>query len=268
MGRLRHLSDLLLAKGRAVLAAQGGVAAVEFALLAPVLLLVYFGSVDLSQGIEADRKLAYVTNTLGDLTAQTTGEVSYSDIEGLMGIADTVLRPFDASRVSLRITVADVASDGSYSLHEPPVTRGGTASACSGTVTIPDSMRDLARGHSVIITEGCYAYKPVVGYVLDTDVPLYKRNFHLPRAENFAYAGGSSGSGGGGSGTGGGSGGEGTGEGSPGGNTGGGNNGDGNTGGGNNNNDDDDDGGDDDDDRRGGGGRPGGGWCWWWWGCR
>ena len=233
MGRLRHLSDLLLAKGRAVLAAQGGVAAVEFALLAPILLLVYFGSVDLSQGIEADRKLAYVTHTLGDMAAQTTGEVSAADIEGLMGIADTVLRPFDPSRVSLRITVADVASDGSYSLHAP-VTRGGAASACSGTVTIPDSMRDLARGHSVIITEGCYPYKPVVGYVLDTDVPLYKRNFHLPRAENFAYAGGSSGSGGGGSGTGGG-GGEGTGEGSPGDNTGGGNDGGGNPGGGGNN---------------------------------
>lgn len=197
MERLRHLSDLLLAKGQAALAAQGGVAAVEFALLAPILLLVYFGSVDLSQGIEADRKLAYVTHTLGDMAAQTTGEVSAADIEGLMGIADTVLRPFDPSRVSLRITVADVASDGSYSLHAP-VTRGGAASACSGTVTIPDSMRDLARGHSVIITEGCYPYKPVVGYVLDTDVPLYKRNFHLPRAENFAYAGGPSGSGGGG----------------------------------------------------------------------
>ena len=233
MGRLRHLSDLLLAKGQAALAAQGGVAAVEFALLAPILLLVYFGSVDLSQGIEADRKLAYVTHTLGDMAAQTTGEVSAADIEGLMGIADTVLRPFDPSRVSLRITVADVASDGSYSLHAP-VTRGGAASACSGTVTIPDSMRDLARGHSVIITEGCYPYKPVVGYVLDTDVPLYKRNFHLPRAENFAYAGGSSGSGGGGSGTGGG-GGEGTGEGSPGDNTGGGNDGGGNPGGGGNN---------------------------------
>lgn len=191
MGRLRHLCDLLLARGRTVVAAQEGVAAVEFALLAPILLLVYFGSVDLSQGIEADRKLAYVTNTLGDLAAQTTGEVSSADIAGLMGIADTVLRPFDPSRVSLRITVADVASDGSYSLHAP-VERGGAASACSGTVTIPDPMRNLARGHSVIITEGCYAYKPVVGYVLDTDVPLYKRNFHLPRAENFAYADGSS----------------------------------------------------------------------------
>src|SRR5690606_6948286 len=144
-------------------------------------------------------------------------------------------------------------SDGSYSLHAP-VTRGGAASACSGTVTIPDSMRDLARGHSVIVTEGCYPYKPVVGYVLDTDVPLYKRNFHLPRAENFAYAGGSSGSGGGGSGTGGG-GGEGTGEGSPGDNTGGGNDGGGNPGGGGNN----DDGDDDDDDRRGRGGGRGGG---------
>lgn len=196
MGRLKYPFDLLLAKGRAILAAQGGVAAVEFALLAPILLLVYFGSVDLSQGIEADRKLAYVTHTLGDLASQRTGEVSPADIEGLMGIADTVLRPFDSSRVSLRITVADVASDGSYSLYQP-VTRGGEALACSSAVTIPESMTNLARGHSVIITEGCYTYRPAVGHVLETDVPLYKRNFHLPRAENFAYAGNASGGGGG-----------------------------------------------------------------------
>lgn len=239
MGRLTHLFDLLLAKGRAILAAQGGVAAVEFALLAPVLLLVYFGSVDLSQGIEADRKLAYVTHTLGDLAAQTTGDVSSAEIEGLMGIADTVLRPFDPSRVSLRITVADIASDGSYSLYEP-VTRGEEASACSGVVTIPEAMRDLARGHSIIVTEGCYTYRPAVGHVLETDVPLYKRNFHLPRAENFAYAGNSSGGGGEGSGSGGGSGGGGggnggsSGNGGSGGGNGGGGNGGGGSGGGNN----------------------------------
>lgn len=183
----------LRAKTRALVLSQAGVAAVEFAFLAPVLLLLYLGSVDLSQGIDADRKLTYLTHTVGDLTSQMSGEVTADDLEALLALGDTILRPFDASRVSIKITVANVNQNGSYTLHEPVVRQG--SSSCSNPITLPQTMIDLARGRSIIATEGCYDYTPVVGYAVESDIPLYKRAFHVPRSEDFVFVGQAAGSG-------------------------------------------------------------------------
>ncbi|WP_196260552.1 TadE/TadG family type IV pilus assembly protein [Pelagibacterium limicola] len=181
--------------------AQAGVAAVEFALLVPILLLVYLGAVDLSQGLDADRKLAQLTHTIGDVSSQMSGRVTRDELTGALALGDTILRPFETGRTTLRIAVARVAQDGTYTFFEP-VTREGSAAGCSGDMTLPQAMIDLARGHFIIATEGCYRYTPVVGYAIEADIPLYKRAFHVPRSEGFTYSGqgagsGQSGSGGG-----------------------------------------------------------------------
>lgn len=224
-----------LAKARGIGRSQSGVVAIEFAMLAPVLLLLYLGSVDVSQGIDADRKLAYITHTVGDLAGQASGTVTPADLAGLLGIADTILRPFDSTRVSMRITVANVASNGTYTLFQP-VTRAGGAANCSEPVVIPQAMIDLARGRSIIATDGCYRYSPVVGYAIEADIPLYKRTYTVPRSETFTFAGNTAGPGqpgtGGGNGGGNGNSGGGSGGSGSGGSGGSGSGGGGNSGGG------------------------------------
>ena len=43
---------------------QRGVSAVEFAMLAPLMITMYFGSIEVSQGISIDRKLSLTARTL------------------------------------------------------------------------------------------------------------------------------------------------------------------------------------------------------------
>jgi Flp pilus assembly protein TadG len=50
---------------------QGGMAAVEFALILPMMLALYFGCVILAQGLEVSRKTQMLSRTLADLTSQT-----------------------------------------------------------------------------------------------------------------------------------------------------------------------------------------------------
>lgn len=50
---------------------QGGMAAVEFALILPMMLALYFGCVVLAQGLEVSRKTQALSRTLADLTSQT-----------------------------------------------------------------------------------------------------------------------------------------------------------------------------------------------------
>ena len=57
---------------RRLIADRRGVSAVEFALVAPILVLLYFGLVELSQAATADRRLAHATSAVGDLVAQAS----------------------------------------------------------------------------------------------------------------------------------------------------------------------------------------------------
>ena len=59
-----------------------GVAAVEFALLLPVLALLYFGVVELTQGAMTEQRTQHVAATVGDLVAQnsTVTSAQVSDI--------------------------------------------------------------------------------------------------------------------------------------------------------------------------------------------
>jgi Flp pilus assembly protein TadG len=60
--------------------AQAGAAAVEFALILPVMLLVYVGCNEASTLIILDRKVQTVSGTVGDLVAQSNKSITTMDI--------------------------------------------------------------------------------------------------------------------------------------------------------------------------------------------
>ena len=57
---------------RRFIAAQRGVAAIEFAMIVPIMLVLFFGTVEFSSGVAVDRKVTLVARTLADLASQYT----------------------------------------------------------------------------------------------------------------------------------------------------------------------------------------------------
>src|SRR5436189_1298081 len=49
---------------------QAGVSAVEFAMLLPLMLTLYLGAVEISQGVAIDRKVTLTAHTVADLASQ------------------------------------------------------------------------------------------------------------------------------------------------------------------------------------------------------
>ena len=54
-----------------------GVAAVEFAVIVPVMLVLFFGMDEFSSGVAVDRKVTLMARTLSDLTSQNTSGHRY-----------------------------------------------------------------------------------------------------------------------------------------------------------------------------------------------
>jgi len=70
--------------------------AVEFALILPLMLMLYVGGIELSQAISADRKTALISRAVADLVAQVP-TVTDTDMGNIFDAATEVAMPFPAS---------------------------------------------------------------------------------------------------------------------------------------------------------------------------
>jgi len=93
--------------------ATEGVAAVEFALILPLMLLLYLGSAETTQAVIAGRKAAVAARTVADLVAQTAASTSMTDAQmgSIFNGALVMMQPFPtASTTSTTPLLIDVSA--------------------------------------------------------------------------------------------------------------------------------------------------------------
>jgi Flp pilus assembly protein TadG len=86
---LRNFSARLVA----FLRDRRGVAAIEFAFIAPLLLLLYFGTVDTANWYMAHRRLVLAGSTVADLTTQSATSVKSTDIKSFWDATSRIVDP-------------------------------------------------------------------------------------------------------------------------------------------------------------------------------
>lgn len=136
-----------------------GMSAIEFALLAPALLLIYVGTVEIGNALTVYRRTSQVASTAADLTAQVK-TVTKSDVGDINAAATSILAPY--STTPLKIVLSSVVADSSN--------KGKVAWSCAnkGTARAEDSSYAVPAGltepdSSVIVAEVTYAYTPLLG---------------------------------------------------------------------------------------------------------
>ena len=77
-----------------------GIAAIEFAIIAPVMIGMYFGLAEIASAISVDRRVSHSTNVIGDLATQQP-ELKDNDIAEVISAALRVMGIRDASDVSI-----------------------------------------------------------------------------------------------------------------------------------------------------------------------
>lgn len=87
-----------------------GVAALEFALIVPLLMALYFVTMEVSQAIEANKKVSRVGHTVADLITQQQA-IGKSELEAIMRIGEATLQPYNRSQPSISVTAIAISDE-------------------------------------------------------------------------------------------------------------------------------------------------------------
>jgi Flp pilus assembly protein TadG len=155
-----------------------GVAAVEFALLLPILLLLYFGVVELTQGAMTQQATDHVASTVGDLVSQSSS-ITSAQVTDIFSVGDTVMYPYPTT--SLEMRVSSLTADGSGSVTVAWSQASGMSALAKGSSVGGLPANVIAPNESAIMSESQYTYTPVFGQIMPTPVVFKQKAYFHPR---------------------------------------------------------------------------------------
>jgi len=143
---------------------NGASAAVEFAVIVPVMLTSLFGVIEFTSGIAVDRKVTLVARTMSDLTSQSTC-VTSTDLDGFKNTGNAIMTPYSAT--PLLSTVTELKVDDNLDA-KVQWSYGSAPKGANTTVNIPAGLK-IAQSY-LILAEVEYLYKPMGGinYVMSS----------------------------------------------------------------------------------------------------
>ena len=158
-----------------------GVSAVEFALLAPLLLLMYIGTVETGNLLTVKRRVETVASTAADLTAQVK-QVSNADLADIVAAAASILTPYSTTplKIVLSSVVADQNNSGKVAWS---YASNGSGRAVGSSYVLPTGT--TVANSSVIVAEVTYAFTPLLDLkpcqILTADPCFSPGTFNLQR---------------------------------------------------------------------------------------
>jgi Flp pilus assembly protein TadG len=181
--RLRHSAAELATDCR-------GVAATEFVMIVPLMLVMFFGMVEVSSGVAVDRKVTLVARTLSDLTSQSVS-VTDTDLKNFFAASIGILTPYSATPT--QSTITELYIDPTTLKAKVQWSRASTIDSTGKVVLAvsPRKPKDIVTvppglqiaGTYLIWSEVSYNYLPAVGYVMSktTGVTLQDLTYTRPR---------------------------------------------------------------------------------------
>ncbi len=160
-----------------------GIAATEFAVIVPVMLVMFFGVVEFSSGVAVDRKVTLVARTVSDLTSQapssatqaTFAAVTDSYLGNVFNAGALIFQPYKPTTpAKARVSEIYIDSTGAATIQwskAATITSTGatltTSSRNTGdnvTSLVPAAL--LVKRTYLILSEVSFLYTPAVGYVM------------------------------------------------------------------------------------------------------
>ncbi len=156
-----------------------GVAAVEFAMVLPVLALLFLGSFDGGRAIAVYMKVRAASYTLAAITNQYA-VVNDAAMSGIFTATADVLAPYPTGPLALTVSGIKIDATGKATV-DWSSTQGGTARAAASTITVPTNL-DIPSTY-LVFSEVGYTYTPMFGYFNNsTAISLSDNLYVAPRS--------------------------------------------------------------------------------------
>lgn len=140
-------------------AARDGMVAVEFALIAPVMLTIFFAVTELSDGLEAGTKVTQVASTAADLVGQES-KVCDAEMNDVFATLNAIMFPYPPNNMGIRISSLIDGGNGLIKVAWSDA-QNMAPRTVNSTITVPAGL--VATGGSVIYTEVNYTYNSTMG---------------------------------------------------------------------------------------------------------
>lgn len=154
-----------------------GVSAVEFALIAPVLVVFYLGMAEMTEAMIAQRRLSHIASSIGDIVARDT-QLTDARRTDIFQVGSVLMAPFPTS--TLRMCIVSISSNAAGTVDtvdwSEPSNSPVNCPAKGAVVDIPNSV--LPASGSVIMSKASYDYTPPVKFI-SKSMFVFRRTFYL-----------------------------------------------------------------------------------------
>lgn len=163
-----------------------GVAAVEFAIILPVMLILYFGTFEASSLVRAYLATNRAAQLMANLVAQEgPNGLSPSDSTDFCKAGQLAMAPFATGSNIFKATIASVTNNATsgkvaFDWKSQDTTCGGGSGAFSDPTTAADSLVPN-KGDSVIIVKVQYSYTGAIHFVLPAGYTIIQTAYQRPR---------------------------------------------------------------------------------------
>jgi Flp pilus assembly protein TadG len=188
----------LSSRARHLLSDVRAVAATEFAIVTPFMLLLYIGGVELGNGLAMNVKVSATAHSVADMITQNTALTS-TQMDGILAAATAIMAPYpiqSGTTSLMTITVSEVSTDASGNA----TVRWSKSTSASGARTVGQPMTlssFTAPGGtanakiSLILSEVSYDYTPNLGFTIAGTIKLSDSYYLFPRcstnSSSFPY---------------------------------------------------------------------------------
>jgi Flp pilus assembly protein TadG len=178
---MKPTTTILLRMRRSALELLGnnsGLAAIEFAMIIPVMALLFVGTHEFSSAVAIDRKVTLMARTLSDLTSQNTS-VTDTQLTNFFNASKAIMTPYASTPV--KATITELYIDPATKQARVQWSKGANPLDTGKIIGVPTA---LAVGDTYLIfSEVKYQYVPSVAWFINKTegIALSDSTFTRPR---------------------------------------------------------------------------------------
>ncbi|WP_167858460.1 TadE/TadG family type IV pilus assembly protein [Methylobacterium nonmethylotrophicum] len=155
-----------------------GIAAIEFALVLPALLLLALGISQIGAAVVIQTKMRATSSTIGQIVSQYQ-TITDSDMSMILGAANAIISPYATAPASIVVSLLAADSTGSGTVVWSSALQGQSRTIGS-RLTLPAGM--AMDNVFYILGESSYSFTPMVGSAFFKNLQLGDRIYVSPRS--------------------------------------------------------------------------------------